>query len=355
MRALTVPAVLLVSLLAPAAAHGATVPGMGDSFATAPLFCNNSPSKPPPSDPVVGEHRDAMVRVTLDDLPDRDFFWSVDLPADPFVRDVVEFGGADGDRWWWPGGTVHAGATLAVPVECVGDDPQATGKAEWFDRPTTPFEFSDPTVVHQTQSILGFRVPDAGRYVADVTVTDAQLQVFNPDFEIGDEATNANGTWDVTYRAPGSGRPLKATLLLGRLDAGIHDIPFEFVDLSGEDTQDFSLNIHLADPKPSSPGVVAPGATPTETRVVVSGEQTGRPTARLTVRSARTFVHAALRRQLGRWRVTRIDCALRSDRKAACRFDARLGRRVLHGRGTLTLDATGRAQYRITARVTRRA
>jgi hypothetical protein len=133
-----------------------------------------------------------------------------------------------------------------------------TGRAEYFDRPRTPFTFSDPTVRHDSApSILGFVASETGEYVAGVSVTAGRLTIHNPDLEIGDNAQNLRGTWQVQYDAPyGDPSPtVTATLPLGRFGAGLHDLPYRF-DAVVAPPAHFSLTIRLAQieqPAPAAP------------------------------------------------------------------------------------------------------
>jgi hypothetical protein len=135
-------------------ADAAPVPGYGEPFATAFWVC---PTTTVPSEPVVGDHSDAMVRVTYDERPDgRISAPSIDLGEDPFIYDATEYYGRTGERWWWPAGSIAAGTQIREIPDCQDSLP-FTGRAEYFDRPRTPFTFSDPTVRHDSApSILGF-------------------------------------------------------------------------------------------------------------------------------------------------------------------------------------------------------
>ena len=101
-RVAVVP-LFVAGLLAWAVPAGATTI-QGCPFATSAFAC---PTAGTPSAPVVGDHPDAMVRVTFDDLPNASWGWDIDLGEDPFIRNVVEYGGADGTTWWWPAGMVE--------------------------------------------------------------------------------------------------------------------------------------------------------------------------------------------------------------------------------------------------------
>ena len=251
---------VVMALAGATAAQAAPVQGYGEPFATATWSCPDTRS---PSAPVVGEHPDAMVRVTFDERPDgRPSAPSIDLGEDPFIWNVTEYFGVTGERWWWPAGTIGAGRTLAPMPDCGYEDyPPFTGKAEYFDRPTTPFTFSDPTVRHASSpSILGFVVPQAGDYVADISVTKAQLRVLNPDLEIGDDAQNLGGTWHVDYDAPGT--TLRTSLPLGRFEPGLHDLPYQFVSGIHAPGADFSIAVRLAQEPQAAPAGPPPATPP---------------------------------------------------------------------------------------------
>jgi hypothetical protein len=202
-------------------------------------------------------------------------------------------------------------------------------------------------------------VPKAGDYVADVAVRDGTLEIYNPDFEIGDGADNLPGTWRVSYEPqynPATGtRRMSARLELGHLKRGIHDIPFVFADESGGTTRDFTIGVHLraSTAQPAAPPVISPATEPSGT--AADGVTVTKPAVKLSPRRARRVVRNALRARRAGWTVTRLRCNARTAVSVGCRLSARRARRLLRGRALVTLTGVGaRPRYRITATVTRR-
>ena len=191
--------------------------------------------------------------------------------------------------------------------ECQYDDiPAFTGKAEYFDRPRTPFAFSDPTVYHASSpSILGFVASQAGEYVADVILTGARLTIHNPDLEIGDDAQNLGGTWEVQYEAPAGdpGPTVTAQLPLGHLSQGLHDLPYRLLDLSTAPGEHFAISIRLAESEappqtapPPPPQETAPSPPPPSTppEIAVAGTEQRSRVVRVTATRATALVRRAL-------------------------------------------------------------
>jgi hypothetical protein len=367
-----VPLFLVGLLLLAAPANATVIEGYGKSFSYVSLGC---PGPPQYSAPVVGTHVDAMVRVTFDDLPDANGMWSIDLGEDPFIWNAVEFAGSDGTTWWWPQGTVRDGWQLSTHPECSSGDLPFTGHAEFFDRPHTPFTFSDPAI-RPGGSILGFVASQAGDYVADVTVRQGSLSLTNPDYEYGDDAVNGPGAWQMTIEAPYTfpdSAFVTKTVELGRLTQGLHDIPLGFSHATINRDGDFSIRVRLRDDPPAVPAPVAGTPPPVQETTatalsvattatspappapappapsVTTADSTTPAVKAVTLASARSAARRVLRSRFRGWSVAKLACLPTGAGPVRCSFTVRRQGRTARGQVTMSRMP----HYRLSATVPR--
>jgi len=183
------------------------------------------------------------------------------------------------------------------------------------------------------------------------TVRAGTLTVDQADSFRGDDFTPGPDFWGVRYEARIAA--VHATIALGPLAQGVHDLPFGFV--GDPALRDLAITIRLKEPPAPPTAPAAPEVPPTpehplpEPAVIgVAGvRQSSRP-ARITSALARSAVRSALRRRLRGWRLGRVGCVAAGDRRVTCAYRARRGGSTLTGRATVTLRAgDGALRYRI--------
>jgi hypothetical protein len=135
-----------------------------------------------------------------------------------------------------------------------------------------------------------------------------------------------------------------ARLRLGRLEAGVHDLPFGF---TGSAARTFSIAI-APEPPPEPPVADTPAVPTTPAQppqeqppvIAIAGARAASPLPRLAVLTAQRTVRAALRRR--GYPVSRLRCRRLADRRVTCALTAdRKGKR-LSGAATVTMRAADR-------------
>jgi hypothetical protein len=345
------------SALGAGAAVAAPVAGIGEPFSTFRVTC--PPSSVQFGPVVTGDHVHPLVRATID--PTSRVGGDLDLGIDPIIDHYPGRAAYPGQRTWYVEDTVRAGQRPAVGTDCGGGslalDYAAT--IELFDRPVAPFTFSDPTANGDGRNapvVLGFSVAQAGDYVADISVRNGTLTVEQTDSFRGEERVPEN-FWGVRYDAFDA--PATARLRLGRLAAGVHDLPFGF---TGGPARTFSIAIAPEPPPqpvpPPSPAPAPAEPAPPETqpepdpdpRSGLAGERRSSALPRLAVLTAQRAVRAALGRR--GYPVSRLRCRRLADRRVTCALTAdRRGKR-LSGAATVTMRAADRrVRYVLRTRV----
>ena len=337
-----VVAAVACSALGAGAAAAAPVAGIGEPFSTFRVACPPGTLQVGPA--VTADHVHPLVRATIDATSP--VGGDLDLGVDPIIDHYPGRAAYPGQRTWYVEDTVRAGQRPAVGTDCGGGLPGSAYAAtiELFDRPVAPFTFSDPTASGDGRNapvVLGFSVAQAGDYIADVSVRNATLTVEQTDSFRGEERVPED-FWGVRHVA--GDVPVTARLRLGRLEAGVHDLPFGF---TGGAARTFSIAI-AAEPPPApppvaeTPGPPAPPAPPEEQppAITVAGTSVASPLPRLAVLTAQRTVRAALRRR--GYPVSRLRCRRLADRRVTCALSAdRRGKR-LSGTATVTMRAADR-------------
>ena len=346
-------------------AVAAPVAGLGEPFSTFRVTCPPSAVQLGPA--VAADHVHPLVRASID--PTLSLGGDLDLGVDPIIGFYPGRAAYPGQRTWYVEDTVRAGQRPAVGTDCGGGGLPGSAYAatiELFDRPVAPFTFSDPSASGSGRNapvVLGFRVAQTGDYVADVSVRNGTLIVEQTDSFRGEDRVPEN-FWGVRYDAFGT--PATARLRLGRLEAGVHDLPFGF---SGGPARTFSIAIAPEPPPPPPPPPPAPslsGGTPAAPEqtpaptpapqpgpdpvIVVAGDTASSRLPRLAVLTAQRAVRAALRRR--GYPVSRLRCRRTADRRVACALSARKAGRTLSGTATVTMRAADkRVRYALKTRV----
>jgi hypothetical protein len=362
--------VVVVAVLGSALAAGAAgvavaapVAGIGEPFSSFRVMC---PPGAVQFGPVVAaDHVHPLVRATIDPAPS--LGGDLDLGVDPIIGPYPGRAAYPGQRTWYVEDTVRAGQRPAVGTDCGGGGPPGSAYAatiELFDRPVAPLHFSDPTASGSGGNapvVLGFSVAQAGHYVADVSVRYGMLTVEQTDSFRGEDR-EPDDFWGVRYDA--FGVPVTARLRLGRLAAGVHDLPFGF---TGGPARTFSITIAPEAPAtPPPPRPIPAGETPAAPAaseapapapdaeapptIAVLGDTASSKLPRLAVLTAQRAVRSALRRR--GYPVSRLRCRRTADRRVACVLSARKAGRSISGTATVTMRAADkRVRYVLKTRV----
>jgi hypothetical protein len=332
---------VLGSALAPGAVAAAPVAGIGEPFSSFRVTCPPGTVQFGPA--VAADHVHPLVRATIDAT-----WWvggDLDLGVDPIIGPYPGRAAYPGQRTWYVEDTVRAGQRPSVGTDCGGGSlaPDYAATIELFDRPVAPLHFSDPTVNGDGRNapvVLGFSVAQAGDHVADVSVRNGTLTVEQIDSFRGEERVPED-FWGVRHVAGDTA--VTARLRLGRLEAGVHDLPFGF---TGSAARTFSIAI-VPEPPPEPPvtDTPAPPAAPAPPEepapaIAVAGTTAASRLPRLAVLTAQRAVRAALRRR--GYPVSRLRCRRLADRRVTCALSADREGNRLSGAATVTMRAADR-------------